>query len=152
MRIFNGFDELRAAVGTEIGVSEWIEVTQDRINKCAEATCDEQWIHVDQERAAAESAYGGTIAHGFLTLSMLSHLSREAVEIGGNYRMRINYGLNRVRFPAAVPADARVRCRFTVAAFEEVKDALQVTWGVTIELEGSPKPACVAEWVIRMYR
>ena len=149
--VIEGIGELRALVGQEVAVGEWFEVTQERIDAFAEVSEDRQWIHVDTARAAAEPGYGGTIAHGFLTLSLLSHLSREAVEVRGEFRMRINYGLNRVRFPAAVRAGARVRGRFTVAAVEEVKDAVQVSWGVTVEVEGGAKPAVVAEWVIRLY-
>ena len=138
-------------VGREVAVSDWFEVTQERIDGFAAVTEDRQWIHIDAERARAESPYGAAIAHGFLTLALLSHLSREAVEVQGEFSRRINYGLNRVRFPAAVVAGARVRGRFVVAGVEEVEGGVQVVWGATVEIEGGGKPACVAEWVTRMY-
>jgi acyl dehydratase len=152
MRIIESVEELRALEGQEAAVGEWFEVTQERIDRFAEVTEDRQWIHMDAERARAESPYGETIAHGFLTLSLLSHLSREAVDVRGDYGMRINYGLNRVRFPAAVRAGSRVRGRFTVHSVKEVSGGVEAVWAVTIEIEGKSKPACVAEWVTRLYR
>jgi acyl dehydratase len=143
---------LAALAGQEVAVGEWFEIAQDRIDRFAEDTCDRQWIHIDAERARRESPYGTTIAHGFLTLSLLSHLSREAVEVQGAFSRRINYGLNRVRFPAAVAAGARVRGRFTLDAVRQVDGGIEIVWGVAVEIEGSPKPACVAEWVTRLYR
>jgi acyl dehydratase len=142
--------ELRALVGQEVAASGWVAVNQSRIQLFADATEDHQWIHVDPERAQRNSPYHGTIAHGFLSLSMISHLSGLAMEIGG-CRMRINYGLNRVRFPNAVPAGRRIRGRFTLLSVEDVEAALQVTWAVTVDLEGSEKPAVYAEWLVRMY-
>ena len=150
-RVIEGIEHLRELTGQEIAVGDWFEVSQPRIDAFGEATEDRQWIHIDAPRAAVESTYGSTIAHGFLTLSLLSHLSREAIDIRSGFRMRINYGLNRVRFPSAVPAGARIRGRFTVGAVEDVRDAVQVTLEVTVEIEGGAKPACVAEWVIRLY-
>jgi len=137
-------------VGREVGVSEWVEVSQGRIEGFAEATEDRQWIHTDPERAARESPFKTTIAHGFLTLSLLSELGRTAVAVNG-VRMGINYGLNRVRFVKPVPAGSRVRGRFTLAALEEIQGGVQATWGVTVEREGEDKPCCVAEWLVRYY-
>jgi acyl dehydratase len=140
---------LATRIGDEIAVSDWLEVTQSRIDQFAGASDDRQWIHVDPERAAA-SPFGSTIAHGFLTLSLLSVLARSAMRFS-DLKMSINYGLNRVRFPAPVPVGARIRARFAVAAVETVGDAVQVTWTTTIERGGGTKPCCVAEWLVRYY-
>jgi acyl dehydratase len=137
-------------VGQEIGVSDWLEITQERIDQFANASDDHQWLHVDPARAASESPYKATIAHGFLTLSLVSVLLRRTVAIEG-LRMAINYGANRVRFVSAVPAGSKIRGRFTLAAAEEVGGGLQATWHATIEREGEPKPACVIEWLVRYY-
>jgi acyl dehydratase len=145
-----GIGELKTHVGREVGVSDWLEVTQDRITQFAEATEDRQWIHVDPARAAAESPYQATIAHGFLTLSLVSVMLRKAVTIAG-VRMAINYGLNRVRFVAPVVAGSRVRGHFVLALVDERDDSVQATWTITIEREGEEKPACVAEWLVRYY-
>lgn len=142
--------ELNDRIGQEVGVSDWFEVTQERINLFAEATEDRQWIHTDPERAARESPFKVTIAHGFLTLSLLSELGKRALAVGG-VRMGINYGLNRVRFVAPVPSGARIRGRFTLNSVEEIKGGAQATWNVTVEREGSDKPCCVAEWLVRYY-
>jgi acyl dehydratase len=142
--------ELRQLAGQEVALSDWLEVTQERINLFAEATEDRQWIHTDPERAASESPYRTTIAHGFLTLSLLSELMARAVSVGG-VRMGLNYGLNRVRFVSPVPAGARIRGRFKLAAVEDVRDGMQATWKVTVEREGGDKPACMAEWLVRYY-
>jgi acyl dehydratase len=141
---------LQSLTGQEVAVGEWFEVTQERIDLFAEATGDRQWIHTEPERAARESPYGTTIAHGFLTLSLLSELMMRAVSVGG-LRMGLNYGLNRVRFVSPVPAGARIRGRFTLAAVEEIKGGVQATWSVTVERDGGDKPACVAEWLVRYY-
>jgi acyl dehydratase len=141
---------LHESVGLEVGVSDWLEITQERIDRFAEATEDRQWIHVDTARAAVESPFKATIAHGFLTLSMISALLRETVTIGG-CRMAINYGTNRVRFVSPVPAGARIRGRFTINAVEDEGDSRQVTWAITIDQEGRDKPALVAEWIVRYY-
>jgi acyl dehydratase len=141
---------LRDRIGEEIAVGEWFEITQARIDRFAEATGDAQWIHVDAARAAAESPFKTTIAHGFLTLSLLSALIRDAMTFHG-LRMAINYGMNRMRFVAPVPAGARVRARFTPAAVEDTSGSVQVTWQVTIEREHTDKPCCVAEWIVRYY-
>jgi acyl dehydratase len=141
---------LPAKVGTELGISEWLTITQERISLFADATGDHQWIHLDADRAAAESPYGGTIAHGFLTLSLVTSLLRDTIEVDGA-RMIVNYGCDRVRFVSAVPAGARIRGRFVVAAVEEAKDGVQVRWGVTLERDGSEKPSLVLDWLVRYY-
>jgi acyl dehydratase len=142
---------LKELVGREIGVTEWFPVTQERIEQFAEATEDRQWIHLDRARARKESPYGDTIAHGFLTLSLLSHLMKEAIQVQGGVRLAVNYGLNRVRFPAAVRADSRIRARIALLELKELSDAVEATYSVTIENEGSAKPVCVAEWIVRYY-
>ena len=136
--------------GEEIAVSDWLEVTQARINQFADATGDHQWIHVDPLRAARESPFKSTIAHGFLTLSLLSTLIRESIQVTG-LRMAINYGLNRVRFVSPVPAGSRLRARITLQTVTPVTDGFQVSWQVTIEREQGAKPACVADWIVRYY-
>jgi acyl dehydratase len=147
VRLFKDFQELKGAVGTEVGISDWVEVTQDRIQQFAEATGDEQWIHVDVERAKRELPGGSTIAHGFFTLALVPELFRSAIGLAG-IRNTINYGANRVRFLSPVPAGARVRARITVVAADDARhDGLRVTYGVTIEIEGSGRPACVAELI-----
>ena len=137
-------------IGEEIAVSGWLEVTQARIDQFAEATGDHQWIHVDPVRAAAELPSKGTIAHGFLTLSLLSPLMRESIRFTG-LRMAINYGINRVRFVSPVPSGSRIRARVTLQAIEAVSEGFQATWLATIEREGGEKPAAVAEWLVRSY-
>jgi acyl dehydratase len=144
-------DALGEWVGREVATSDWLEITQERIDKFADAGGDHQWIHVDPARAARESPFGGTIAHGFLTLAVLSPLLADALEITGK-RMGINYGLNRLRFPSPVPAGTRVRARFVLGALEPLDGGVQTTWNVTVEREGEAKPALVAEWVTRHYR
>jgi acyl dehydratase len=146
----NDVNELRARVGQEIGTSEWMVISQERIRAFADATGDHQWIHIDPDRARRETPFGGTIAHGFLTLSLLSPMMRDAVAIGG-LRMTINYGLNRVRFVSPVPAGSRVRARVRLAGLEDAGDSVQATWAITIEREGSDKPSVVAEWLTRYY-
>ena len=148
MKVFSSADELKAAVGQEVGVSDWLEIDQDRINTFAEATGDHQWIHVDPERAAA-GPYGTTIAHGYLTLSLLAMLMKSTYAVEGA-TMGVNYGLNKVRFPAPVPVGSKVRVRTRLLSADEVAGGLQVVWNATIELEGSDKPACVAEPVVRL--
>ncbi|MBI3493299.1 MAG: MaoC family dehydratase [Acidobacteria bacterium] len=141
---------LRNRVGLELAVGDWYEITQAHIDQFADATGDRQWIHVDRARAAVESPFKTTIAHGFLTLSLVSTLMRQAIQFTG-VRMAINYGANRVRFVSPVPSGARVRGRFTPAAVEDVSGSVQVTWQVTVEREGGDKPSCVAEWIVRYY-
>jgi len=152
MRIIESIEELRSLIGQEVAVGEWFAVEQSHIDLFADATGDHQWIHLDVTRAGTESPYGGTIAHGFLTLSLLSQLSHQTVEMRGDFKMRINYGLNRVRFPAPVPAGSRVRPRFTLQAVTKIDQGYQVVWAVTVEVEGAPKPALYAEWLVRLYR
>jgi acyl dehydratase len=142
---------LRDWVGREISVTEWFSISQDRIRSFAEVSDDRQWIHLDHERAQRESPHRTTIAHGFLTLSLLSHFLKTAIQIRSGVKMSINYGLNRVRFPSPVRADSRVRARFTVQSIKELPDALEAIFQVKVESEGNEKPCCVAEWVIRYY-
>ena len=138
-------------VGTEF-VSPWREVTQAAITRFADVTDDRQWIHVDPARAAAKSPYGGTIAHGFLSLSLISVLLREAVGHVAGVRLAVNYGLNKVRFPAPVPAGSRVRGRCTLQMAEPIDRGIQATWHVVVERDGSAKPCCAAEWLVRYYQ
>jgi acyl dehydratase len=137
-------------IGEEIAVSGWLEVTQARIDQFAEATGDHQWIHVDPVRAAAELPGKTTIAHGFLTLSLLSTLFRDSIRLTG-LRMALNYGINRVRFVSPVPSGSRIRARITLQAIEAVSGGFQAGWLATIEREGGDKPAAVAEWLVRYY-
>jgi acyl dehydratase len=137
-------------VGEEIAVSDWLEVTQARVDQFADATGDHQWIHVDPARAAAELPSKSTIAHGFLTLSLLSTLIRESIRVTG-LRMAINYGLNRVRFVSPVPTGSRIRALITLQTVDAVSEGYQITWQVTVEREGGDKPACVADWIVRYY-
>jgi acyl dehydratase len=141
--------DLEHRVGEEIAVSPWVEVSQERIDLFARAIDDYQWIHVDRERAKA-SPFGGTIAHGFLTLSLLSHLAERTFSFSDR-KMGINYGLNRVRFTAPLPSGSRVRARFTLAGYEEFEGGVQLTWQTTVEREGGDKPVLVAEWLGRHY-
>lgn len=140
--------DLSTWTGREVAVSDWLEIAQAKVDEFADATFDRQWIHVDPERAARESPFGGTIAHGFLTLSLLSHLYQTCIRLEPR-RMGINVGFNRVRFTAPVKVGTRIRGRFALDRVEAVKDGLQFVWKVTIESEGSDRPACVAEWVTR---
>ena len=143
--------DLGGLVGREVATSDWLLVTQERIDAFADATGDHQWIHVDTERARAETPFGATIAHGFLTLSLLTVLMHDAVTVDGP-RMTLNYGLNRVRFVSAVPSGSRVRARIALGKIEDIGDSIQATWSVTVEREGGDKPALVAEWVVRYCR
>jgi acyl dehydratase len=141
--------DLAGHVGQEVAVSPWVEISQNRIDLFAEATEDFQWIHVDPERAK-QSPFGGTVAHGFLTLAMLPKLTDAAFELTDR-KMGVNYGLNKVRFPAPVPAGARIRGRFTLAKLEQLDGGVQTTWTVVVEREGSDKPVMVAESISRHY-
>src|ERR1700720_1009061 len=143
---------LRDLVGRELTLTDWFPIAQERIEQFAEVTEDRQWIHLDRERAEKESPYGTTIAHGFLTLSLLSSLMQDAMQFDQAGRRAINYGLNRVRFPSAVRAGSRIRGRFALAAFKDLGDAVELVLSVTVECEGSDKPACIAEWVVRHYQ
>lgn len=142
---------LESLAGREIGASDWFLVSQDRIAQFAEAIEDRQWIHLDRERALRDSPYGATIAHGFLTLSLISNFMKMAVQIRSGVRLAVNYGLNRVRFPASVRADSRIRARFTLQAVKQLPDALEAVFSVNVEGEGSEKPCCVAEWIVRYF-
>ena len=149
--VLESLQSLKDYVGREIATTDWLLVTQDRIRQFAEATGDRQWIHVDPERARRESPYGAAIAHGFLTLSLLSHFMREAIQLPGNVRQTINYGLNRVRFPAPVRAGEKIRARVRLKSCRELPDSVQAVFDITIETEGAEKPCCVAEWILRYF-
>ena len=138
-------------MGKEIALTPWLELTQERIQDFAETTGDEQWIHVDPERAKLESSYGTTIAHGFLVLSLTSYFLKQALEIRHGVRLAINYGLNRVRFPAAVPANSKIRACVTLLNLKEFPDCIEAIYSVSIETDGAAKPGCVAEWILRYY-
>ncbi len=146
MRIINGIDELKIAVGEHLGYSDWVEVTQERVNQFAEATGDHQWIHVDISRAMEESPFGGTIAHGYLTLSLIPTLVRQVYRID-RLKMIVNYGANKVRFPSPVPVGSRVRAGVKILSAETKGESTQLISRITIEREGSDKPVCVAETV-----
>jgi len=141
--------QLRDRVGEEVGVSPWLEIDQARIDRFAEAIDDPQWIHVDPERAKS-GPFGGTIAHGFLTLSLLSHLIESTFSFDDR-KMGVNYGLNKVRFTAPVPVGSRVRAHFVLGSWERKDDMIQTVWNVTMEREGGDKPVLVAEWIGRSY-
>src|SRR2546429_9318162 len=143
---------LRDYVGREVATSDWLDVSQERINQFAEATEDRQWIHVDPEGATRESPYHATIAHGFLTLSLISRLMKDAIRIGSGIRLAVNYGLNRVRFPCPVHAGSRIRGRFSLLAMRDCVDAREIVVSCSVECEGSEKPCCVAEWIVRYYK
>ncbi|MBI3681575.1 MAG: MaoC family dehydratase [Acidobacteria bacterium] len=150
-REFADMAELTALAGQEVGVSDWMEITRQRIDAFAAATEDYQWIHVDVERSKRESPFGTTIAHGFLTLSLIPHLSHEVIGIRQKFAMAINYGLNRVRFVSPVRCGARVRSRHRLLEVTGIQGGWQTRWQVTIEIEGQQKPACVAETIGRLY-
>jgi acyl dehydratase len=149
MLTISGIDELRAKVGEELGVSEWHEVTQDAINAFADATGDHQWIHVDPERAA-QTPWGSTIAHGLYTLSIGPKFTFDMFTIEG-FAFGLNYGYNKVRFPAPLPVNSRVRMRATLSSVDDVPGGVQLTITQTFERDGEDKPVCVAESVSRMY-
>jgi acyl dehydratase len=144
--------QLKEFEGREAPPTEWFVVTQERIQKFGEATEDRQWIHLDPERAKRESPYGGTVAHGFLTLSLFSHLFRQAIRIRNGIRITINYGLNRVRFPSAVREGSAIRGRVTILSVKESAEFVDATYAVTFECQNSDKPCCVAECLARYYR
>jgi acyl dehydratase len=146
----SGLDALKALVGTELGRSRWFEVGQDRIATFADATDDHQWIHVDPDRSARESPFGTTVAHGFLTLSLLPTMLADVL-VMVDAKLVVNYGLNKVRFPAPVPAGSRVRGSIVLAALDEEAGSSQLTLAVTVEREGGTKPVCVAEFLVRRY-
>jgi acyl dehydratase len=144
-------EEVKSSLGREAGVSEWLTVTQELIDGFADLTGDRQWIHVDAERARRESPFGTTIAHGFLTVSLLSRLMREVVDFSSGPGMRLNYGFNRLRFPAPVRAGARIRAHVTPNSVREVEGGSEIAWGIVVEIENEPKPALAAEWLVRVY-
>ena len=150
MREIASLDELKGLVGQEVAVSDWIEITQDRINRFADATGDHQWIHLDAERARRESPYGTTIAHGFLTLSLLPMFLEQSL-VMRDVKMGVNYGTNKVRFPAPVPVGSRLRARIALLSVDDITGGAQVVWLVTMEREGSDKPVCVVESITRRY-
>jgi acyl dehydratase len=149
--VFDTAESLKQYVGKEIGVSDWLSVTQERIAQFAEATDDRQWIHIDRERAEKESPYGATIAHGFLTLSLISQFMKDVIQVRSGIGMAVNYGLNRVRFPAPVRSGSKIRARIVLLSVKEVSEAYENVFSVTIEAEGSEKPCCVAESIVRYY-
>jgi acyl dehydratase len=142
---------LKEMTGREVGVTEWFQITQERVHQFAEATEDRQWIHVNRKRASQESPYGTTIAHGFLTLSLISYFVKELIDIQDGAGLAVNYGLNRVRFPAPVPSDSKIRARIFLLASKEMADSIEATFTVIVENDHSDKPSCVAEWIIRYY-
>ncbi|MEO7651752.1 MAG: MaoC family dehydratase [Bryobacteraceae bacterium] len=151
MRVIEGIEELKSLKGQPLGASGWFTVEQPLVDAFADATKDRQWIHVDPERAAKESPYGATIAHGFLTLSLLSHLISQAFRVQGNFRNTINYGLNRVRFTGPVIVGSRIRGHFTLQDCEDHPWGVQSTYAAAVEREGELKPVLVAEWITRIY-
>lgn len=147
--ILDSLQALKEYAGREIAVTEWLAVSQERIHQFADATGDHQWIHVDPERALRESPYHATIAHGFLTLSLMSQFFREAIQLPAGVRQSINYGLNRVRFPAPVRAGERIRARIRLQSSHELAASFEAVFEITVEAEGAEKPCCVAEWILR---
>jgi acyl dehydratase len=152
-RIVESLDALKQMVGQEVAVTDWFTMTQQRVQQFADATLDHQWIHVDVERAKRESPFKTPIAHGFLTLSLLAHFMEEAVAIKQKFSLAVNYGMNKMRFVSPVKVGAKIRARFVLAAAKDVEpNGLEAQYNATIEIEGSTKPACVAEWLVRYYR
>jgi len=143
---------LNAYSGREIAVTGWLLITQERVQQFADATEDHQWIHINPERAQRESPFGATIAHGFLTLSLLGYFLREAIQIQSGVRLTINYGMNRVRFPAPVRVGSRIRARVSLQSCRDLPDGVEAVYGFSVEVEGSEKPCCAAEWILRYYR
>jgi acyl dehydratase len=150
MREIASLAELKALVGTEVAQSRWFDIPQQRIATFADATDDHQWIHVDVERCRRESPFGSTVAHGFLTLSLLPAMLDSALKMS-DMKIGLNYGLNKVRFPAPVPAGSRVRARIALHSVDEFEGGAQIAWEVTVEREGGAKPVCVAEFLMRRY-
>lgn len=146
MQTFHGVDEVLSAVGTALGQTDWLEITQDQVNTFADATGDHQWIHVDVERAA-QGPFGGTIAHGYLTLSLIARFGPELFKVDG-VRASLNYGVNKVRFPAPVPVGSKIRAGASVSSAQQMETGVQVSLQWVIEIENNPKPACVAETVV----
>ena len=149
--VLETLQSLKGFVGREIAMTDWFLVTQDRIRQFAETTEDRQWIHIDPERAERESPYGATIAHGFLTLSLLSYFIKQAIQVPRDVRLSVNYGLNRVRFPAPVRAGTEIRARVMLQSLKDLPDGVEAVFNVSIEGKAAAKPCCVAEWIIRYY-
>jgi acyl dehydratase len=150
MRDFASLEEMRALIGQQVALSDWVDITQERITMFADATDDHQWIHVDPQRCERESPFKTPVAHGFLTLSLLSSLFENSMRML-DAKMVVNYGMNKVRFPAPVPVGSRVRAALTLLRIEELADCAQLEWKVVIEREGGDKPVCVAEMLMRRY-
>jgi acyl dehydratase len=150
-RILDSPEALKALVGQEIAVTDWFNVTQERIQQFADATLDHQWIHLDVERARRESPFKAPIAHGFLTLSLLPHFMHQALEIKQGIRLGVNYGLNRVRFVSPVRAGSNIRARIVLQTLKEVPNGMEAVFNASVEVEDGKKPCCVAEWVVRYY-
>lgn len=150
MREIADLTELKTLLGEEVALSDWVEITQQRIDLFADATGDHQWIHVDVARCKRESPFGSTIAHGFLTLSLLSSMMENALRMV-DVEMSVNYGLDKVRFPAPVPVGSRLRARMTLVTVDDIEGGAQLGWGVLVEREGSEKPVCVAQFIVRRY-
>jgi len=151
-RTLDSPEALKTLVGQEIAVTDWFNVTQERIQQFADATLDHQWIHVDVERAHRESPFKAPIAHGFLTLSLLPHFMHQALEIKQGVRLGVNYGLNRVRFVSPVRAGSNIRACVVLQSVKDVQDGMEAVFNATVEIEGGEKPCCVAAWVVRYYR
>jgi acyl dehydratase len=149
--VLESLKQLNTYVGQEIGTTGWTQITQQRIREFAEASGDVQWIHTDEERARRESPYGGVIAHGFLTLSLATHFLREAIQLPAEVRQTINYGLNRVRFPGPVRAGENIRARIALQSCKDLSGSVEAIFNITMETENSPKPCCVAEWIVRYF-
>ena len=147
---FAGMEDAKARLGQEIGVSDWMLIAQERVDAFAQVTGDQQWIHVDVERAKRESPFGGPIVHGYLTLSLLAKFAQECIAVDG-IKLAVNYGLNRVRFVSPVKVGSRLRARFVLGGVEDVPGGAQMVWQAVIEIEDADKPACVAEMVTRWY-
>ena len=149
--VLDSLESLKSYTGREIATTDWLAVSQEMIDQFAEATGDRQWIHVDPERAKRESPYGTTVAHGFLTLALMSHFVREALQFPANLKRAINYGLNRVRFPAPVRAGDKIRARILVKSCADLPSGVEAIFEITIENESGVRPCCVAEWILRYY-
>src|SRR5215469_5437951 len=149
--MIHALETMTRRAGEELGVSAWLTIDQQRIDGFAQCTGDRQWIHVDVERARRESPFGATVAHGFLTVALLSRLVADAVDVRVEAKMRVNYGFNRLRFPAPVTAGARIRARVTPNAVHDVEGGTEIAWGVLVEIEDQAKPAVAAEWLVRIY-
>lgn len=147
---FTGIDDAKTYLGKQVGISDWMLIDQERVNAFAQVTGDSQWIHVDVERAKRESPFGGPVAHGYLTLSLLARFAYECISVEG-IKLAVNYGLNRVRFASPVKVGSRVRASFVLAQVDDIQGGAQLVWQALIEIEGGEKPACAAEMVTRWY-